>query len=223
MAARHGAGAAESSWPRRPAGSTPARTARPFTEHTEPAPISAVRPGQAADGGTLVAEFAAASRRRGAGRPARQPLRPRPGPRQAAGAGLPAVPGPADPAAADASTSRWTPGATTSTSTTRRPWSSPATGQVDRPRRAGTQGARERALDDRRGGPRRPATGSPGGGRLSCSAPARSARSRRVDLRLRSVAWPHVAGWRAHRCRRRHGSHGSSSPARPRSAPVLPR
>ena len=133
----------------------------PFTEHTEPAPISPYGQAKLRVGGGRRRAFAARTGDAAAGRTARQPLRPGPEPRQAAGAGLAAVPGPAHPPAAERLRPAGHACATTSSSTTRQPWWSPALDAVTDSRQASTEGARQRALDHGRRGARRPAPGHP--------------------------------------------------------------
>ena len=66
-----GPGSGDSSSPRRPAGCTPASSGAPFTEHTEPAPLSPYGHAKLRMEG-LATEFAAAHRHGPARRPARR-------------------------------------------------------------------------------------------------------------------------------------------------------
>ncbi len=177
-----------------------------------------VRPGEAEDGGPGH-RVRPASRRRCAGGPAGQPLRPGTGPDQAAGVGLPAVPGRADQASAD--------GLRLDGHSARLPLRRRRGGHGrrrhgagDRPRRPGAQGARERALDDGGRDRLRPAAHHQASAarrvrhQPDCAPPGdRPATALgRLAARVRSGA--HSAG-------SRHGGH-PRLPARPRR-PALPR
>ena len=162
----------------------------PFTEHTDPAPLSPY--GQAKlRSEQLATDFAARTGTAAARRPALQPLRPGQDLAKPQGLVSAAVPRPADPAAAEplrlAGHERdylFVDDAAAMVVD--------ALGAVDRPG-ARAQGAGERALHHDRRGARRPAPHDPPA--AACGARDQpEARFQVADLRLRSVAWPPTVG-----------------------------